>query len=177
MLYPTPVVLATSIEKGKKPNVCTLAWTGVLCSDPPQIGISVRPSRYSCDLIKDSGEFVANIPTADIVEETDYCGVVSGRDVDKFEETGFSEVSAEMVEPPLIGECPVNLECKVEDTVGLGSHILFIGRIVRIDVDEDVIGTSSDIDFEGLKPITWNPISREYYSLGKPLGKYGFSKN
>lgn len=176
LLYPTPVVLATSVNEKKKPNVCTLAWTGVLCSNPPQMGISIRPSRYSHGLIEETGEYVANIPAADIVEETDYCGMVTGEKVDKFKITTLTPVPAERVKPPLIKECPINLECKVGEVRNLGSHDLFIGEIVNVDIDKDVMKSSDDIDFEKLKPITWNPISGEYYNLGEAIGEYGFSQ-
>lgn len=176
LLYPTPVVLATSVNVKGEPNVCTLAWTGVLCSNPPQIGISIRPSRYSHGLIEETEEYVANIPTVDTVEETDYCGMVTGKKIDKFQKTNFTPVPAEKVKPPLIKECPINLECKVESVHDLGSHDLFIGEIVNVDVSKDVMKSPTDIDFEKLKPITWNPISREYYNLGDAIGEYGFSQ-
>lgn len=175
-LYPTPVILATSVDDKGKPNVCTLAWVGVLCSEPPQIGISIRPSRYSHELITKTKEYVVNIPTSDIVRETDYCGMVSGKRVDKFKESKLTPVKAKKVKPPLIKECPVNLECKVKDVIKLGAHDLFIGEIVNIDADEEVMDSSTSINFKKLNAITWNPVSREYWSLGKPLGEYGFSQ-
>ena len=175
-LYPTPVVLVTSVGENGRPNICTLAWVGVLCSDPPKIGISIRPSRYSNELIRKTKEYVVNIPTADIVKETDYCGMVTGKTVDKFKETKLTPMEAKKVKPPLIKECPVNLECRVKDIIGLGAHDLFIGEIVNINADEDVMASATSIDFGKLKAITWNPISREYYSLGEALGGYGFSK-
>ncbi|MEM2146090.1 MAG: flavin reductase family protein [Candidatus Jordarchaeaceae archaeon] len=175
-LYPTPVVLATSIDEKGKPNICTLAWAGVVCSEPPQIGISIRPSRYSHGLISKTMEYVVNIPTSDIVKETDYCGMVTGKNVDKFKETKLTPVKAKKVKPPLIKECPVNLECKVKNVIKLGAHDLFIGEIVNINADADVMDSPTSINFGKLKAITWNPISREYYTLGKALGVYGFSQ-
>ncbi|MEM3585997.1 MAG: flavin reductase family protein [Candidatus Jordarchaeaceae archaeon] len=175
-LYPNPVVLATSVDEKGKPNICTLAWVGVLCSEPPQIGISIRPSRYSHGLISKTMEYVVNIPTSDIVKETDYCGMVTGKNVDKFKETKLTPVKAKKVRPPLIKECPVNIECKVKEIIKLGAHDLFVGEIVNISVDEDVMDSPTTINFRKLKAITWNPISREYYSLGEPLGVYGFSQ-
>ena len=175
-LYPTPVILATSVDENGKPNVCTLAWVGVLCSEPPQIGISIRPTRYSHELISKTKEYVVNIPTADIVKETDYCGMVTGRKVDKFKETKLTPIEAKKVKPPLIEECPVNLECKVKDIISLGAHDLFIGEIVCVNASEEVMSSPTKINFGKLNPITWNPVSREYYSLGKPLGSYGFSQ-
>lgn len=175
-LYPNPVVLATSVDERGKPNVCTLAWAGVLCSEPPQIGISIRPSRYSHELISKTREYVVNLPTVDIVEETDYCGIVTGKKVDKFKETKLTPVKAKKVKPPLIKECPVNLECKVKDIIKLGSHDLFIGEIVNVNADADLMDSPTSINFGKLKAITWNPISREYYGLGESLGEYGFSQ-
>jgi flavin reductase (DIM6/NTAB) family NADH-FMN oxidoreductase RutF len=175
-LYPNPVVLATSVDEKGKPNVCTLAWAGVVCSEPPEIGISIRPSRYSNELISKTREYVVNIPTSDIVQETDYCGMVTGRKVDKFKETKLTPVKAKKVKPPLIKECPVNIECKVKDIIKLGAHDLFIGEIVNINADADVMDSPTSINFGKLKAITWNPISREYYSLGESLGEYGFSQ-
>jgi flavin reductase (DIM6/NTAB) family NADH-FMN oxidoreductase RutF len=175
-LYPNPVVLATSVDDKGKPNVCTLAWAGVVCSEPPEIGISIRPSRYSHELISKTREYVVNIPTSDILEETDYCGMVTGKKVDKFKETKLTPVKAKKVKPPLIMECPVNLECKVKDIIKLGAHDLFIGEIVNINADADVMDSPTSINFGKLKAIIWNPISREYYSLGKSLGEYGFSQ-
>jgi flavin reductase (DIM6/NTAB) family NADH-FMN oxidoreductase RutF len=175
-LYPTPVILATSVDEKGKPNVCTLAWVGVVCSEPPQIGISIRPSRYTHELISKTKEYVVNVPTADIVKETDYCGIVTGKKVDKFKETGLTPVKAKKVKPPLIEECPVNMECKVKNIINLGAHDLFIGEIVNVNANEDVMDSPTSINFEKLKPITWNPISSEYHSLGKRLGTYGFSK-
>jgi len=176
LIYPTPVVLVTSVDEGGRPNICTLAAVGILCGKPPHIGISIRPSRFSHGLISKTKEFVVNIPTTRIVKETDYCGVTSGRAVDKFKEAKLTQMRARKVRPPIIKECPVNLECKLKDIVRLGSHDLFIGEVVNVDVDESVVASSGKIDYEKLNPITWNPITEEYHSLGKVLGSEGFQK-
>jgi flavin reductase (DIM6/NTAB) family NADH-FMN oxidoreductase RutF len=175
-LYPTPVILVTSVDKDEKPNIITLAWAGNLCSVPPQIGISIRRPRYSNGLIRKAGEFVVNIPSADIVRETDYCGTVSGKKVDKFKDTKLTPLKASKVKPPIIKECPVSIECKVKKTVTLGSHDLFIGEVVNIGVDENVLDQYRNIDFQKLRPITWSPLSRNYYSVGETLGSFGLSK-
>ncbi|WXG46683.1 MAG: flavin reductase family protein [Candidatus Atabeyarchaeum deiterrae] len=175
-LYPTPVILVTSVDESDKPNIITLAWAGNLCSVPPQVGISVTPQRYSNGLIRKTKEFVVNIPTEDILKETDYCGLVSGKTVDKFKETKLTPIKASKVKPPLIKECPVSLECKVKNVINIGSHDLFIGETINIDADENVVGQRGNIDFVKLKAVTWNPISLEYYSLGRRLGSIGFSK-
>jgi len=176
LVYPTPVVLVTSVDENGRPNICTLAAVGILSGKPPHVGISIRPSRYSHGLISRTKEFVVNIPTTDIVRETDYCGVVSGRTVDKFREAKLTQMKAKKVRPPIIKECPVSLECKLKDVIKLGSHDLFIGEVVNVDVDESVLGSSGNIDYGKLSPVTWNPITGEYHGLGKVLGSEGFQK-
>ncbi|WXG44099.1 MAG: flavin reductase family protein [Promethearchaeati archaeon SRVP18_Atabeyarchaeia-1] len=174
-LYPTPVVLVTSIDEGGKPNIITLAWAGNICSNPPQVGISVGPPRYSNGLIRKTGEYVVNIPTADIVREADYCGMVSGRNSDKFRDTKLTAIKAKKVKPPIIAECPVSIECKVRNIIALGSHDLFVGEVVNIDVSENVLDQRGKIDFKRLKAITWNPMTGNYLSVGESLGLIGFS--
>jgi flavin reductase (DIM6/NTAB) family NADH-FMN oxidoreductase RutF len=127
-------------------------------------------------LIRKAGEFVVNIPTANILEETDYCGTVSGRKADKFKDTKLTPLKATRVKPPIIRQCPVGIECKVKNVINIGSHDLFIGEVVNISVDDDVLDQSGNIDFKKLKPVTWNPLTRDYYSLGEKLGSFGFSK-
>jgi flavin reductase (DIM6/NTAB) family NADH-FMN oxidoreductase RutF len=174
-LYPTPVVLVTSVDGDGKPNIVTLAWTGVLCSKPPKIGISVAPQRYSHDLIRKSGEFVVNVPTTDILKQVDYCGRTSGRKVEKFKEAKLIPEKAKKVQPPLIKECPINMECVVNNFVELGSHDLFVGEIVCVDVDESLSKTGKNYDFSYLKPIVFNPMTGEYFGIGGRLGRIGFS--
>jgi flavin reductase (DIM6/NTAB) family NADH-FMN oxidoreductase RutF len=168
--------MVTSVDDNGKPNIITLAWTGVLCSEPPQIGISIAPARYSHDLIEKTGEFVVNVPTSDILKEVDYCGTISGRRADKFKETKLTQMKARRVEPPLIKECPVRMECMVKNIVQLGSHDLFVGEIVAVDVDEKVYQKGHKEDLLELKPIVFSPLKGEYYSLGKLLGAIGFSR-
>jgi flavin reductase (DIM6/NTAB) family NADH-FMN oxidoreductase RutF len=169
------VILVTSVDDNGKPNIITLAWTGVLCSEPPQIGVSITPARYSHDLIRKSGEFVVNVPTSDILKEVDYCGSVSGRRVDKFKETKLTPVKANKVEPPLIKECPVSMECMVKNIVQLGSHDLFVGEIVGVDIDESRSPEGRKEGLMGLKPVVFSPLTGEYFSLGQLLGSRGFS--
>jgi flavin reductase (DIM6/NTAB) family NADH-FMN oxidoreductase RutF len=168
--------LATSIDDSGKPNICTLAASGILSGNPPHVSISIRPSRYSHTLITKTREYVINIPTADIVKQTDYCGIVSGRVVDKFKVTKLTPIEAKAVRPPVIEQCPISLECKVKDIIKLGSHDVFVGEVVNVNVDENVTNQSGSIDYKKLKPITWNPITEEYHSLGERLGKEGYSK-
>ena len=170
-LYPAPVVLVTCGRE--RPNIITLAWVGTLCSKPPLLGIGVRPSRYSHALIKATGEFVVNIPTADMVKAVDYCGHVSGRDVDKFAACGLTPEPASVVRAPLIAQCPINLECKVVRTISLGTHDLFIGEVVAVQVDGSLLDEQGHIDYAKAKPFIL--LDDEYRGLGDVLGIYGYS--
>lgn len=175
-LFPTPVVLVTCVDEEGKPNIITLAWAGVVNSEPPTIGISVRPERYSHGCIKGMREFVVNLPSEEMVRGVDACGVVSGRETDKFHLTGWKAVPAEKVKAPLIDECPVQMECKVKQVISLGSHDLFLGEVVALHVKEEVQGERGRIDILKALPLAYCPGAREYWSLGKPLGHYGFTK-
>lgn len=173
-LFPCPVVLVTCLDSNGKPNIITLAWVGTVCSDPPMMGLGIRPQRHSYGLIEDSGEFVVNIPTKHILKETDLCGMVSGKDVDKFTETGLTAEPAEIVKPPLIRECPVNMECVVRKKIPLGVHHLFLGEVVCVHVDQDILDQEGRINFKKASPFVYN--QREYWSLYRKIGTYGFSK-
>jgi flavin reductase (DIM6/NTAB) family NADH-FMN oxidoreductase RutF len=175
LLFPCPVALITCGNVEGRDNIITLAWIGVSCSDPPTIGIGVRPSRYSKELIERSGEFVVNIPTEDLVARTDFCGMVSGRDVDKWEATGFTREPAKRVRAPMIRECPVNLECVLKESVNLGSHRLYLGEVVDTHIDEGVLNEKGLIDYAKATPFVYN--AREYWNLGRRIGTYGFAKD
>jgi len=155
LLYPVPVVLATSGDLGGRKNIITLAWTGVVNSEPPMVSISVRPARYSHDLIAQTGEFVVNIPKADHLEAVKLCGSASGRTTDKFAATGLSAVPATEVRAPLIAECPVNLECRVKQVISLGSHDLFLGEIVAVHVSQEVLDERGQIDPAKAHPLAY----------------------
>jgi len=174
-LYPTPVVMVSCVDKEGNPNIITLAWVGIVCSDPPMIGISIRPSRYSYKLISESDEFVVNIPTVDLAKQTDHCGMVSGRDVDKFKETGLHAKPSSKIKAPLIEECPMNIECKVRQTINLGAHVLFIGEVVAVNVDESILNEKGEIDYSLAKPFVFN--QGEYWSLKEIIGSYGYSRS
>jgi len=176
LLFPTPVVLVTCVDENGKPNIITLAWAGVVNSEPPMIGISIRPERYSHGCIKEAKEFVVNLPSEEMVRGVDACGVVSGRETDKFDRTGWKAVPAEKVKAPLIDECPVQMECKVKQIISLGSHDLFLGEVVALHVKEEVQKEKGQIDILKALPLAYCPGAREYWSLGKPLGHYGFTK-
>ena len=173
-LFPCPVVLVTCADSSGKPNIITLAWAGTVCSNPPTVALGIRPKRYSYELIEASSEFVVNIPNRSILKETDFCGVTSGRDVDKFSETGLTSEPAEKVKPPLIQECPINIECIVRKKIPLGSHHLFLGEVVLVHVDENLLNKAGRINFSKAAPFVYN--QREYWSLRGRIGTHGFSK-
>jgi flavin reductase (DIM6/NTAB) family NADH-FMN oxidoreductase RutF len=173
-LFPCPVVLVSCVDSTGNPNIITLAWAGTICSEPPMVGVSIRPTRYSYQLIKDTKEFVVNIPPAKFIQETDYCGVASGKDVDKFYETKFTPEKAQKVNVPMIQECPVNLECVLTDTISLGAHDLFLGEVVQVHIDENVLDEKGKIDFSKADPFVFN--IGEYWNLNKKIGSYGFSQ-
>jgi flavin reductase (DIM6/NTAB) family NADH-FMN oxidoreductase RutF len=171
-LYPLPVVLVTC--GAEKPNIITLAWVSTVCSDPPMVSIAVRPSRHSHQLIEETGEFVVNIPGEELLEVTDHCGQVSGREVDKFAEFGLTPEPASEVKAPLIAECHVNMECRVRQKLELGAHHVFLGEVVAVHVNEEVLDEEgSRVDYDKAKPFVLT--SAEYRGLSQALGKYGFS--
>ncbi len=172
-LFPLPPCLVTCGPR-ERPNVITLTWAGSLCSEPPVMGISIRPSRHSHPLVQRAGEFVINVPTADLLRAVDYCGSVSGRDVDKLAEMHLTPAPAQVVKTALIAECPVNLECQTVQTVRLGSHDLFLGRVVAVHVEEALLDAQGEVDLGRANPIAYG--SRGYWSLGRLLGRQGFAK-
>ncbi len=174
-LFPVPVVLVTSCLDEGEPNILTIAWTGIMSSEPPVVYISVRPTgRHSHRLIKESGEFVINIPSAAQVEAVDYCGTVSGGEVNKFKETGLTPMPASHVRAPLIAQCPVNVECRVRQIIPLGSHDVFLGDVLAVHYNEDILDEKGRPDFELIKPYGY--CSREYRLITKKIGHYGYSK-
>lgn len=178
MIYPVPAVMVTCgtyDDDGdtSKANIITLSWVGTICSDPAMCSISVRPSRYSHGIIKKNGEFVINITTKALVFETDYCGVKSGRDMDKFKKMGLTPVHAEMVKAPLIKESPINIECSVEEMKKLGSHDMFIAKVLCIHAAEKYTDRKGKFDLEKADPICYS--HGQYYNLGERLGGFGFS--
>ena len=136
MLYPLPVVMVSLADRDGRPNIITLAWVGTVCTNPPMVSISVRPERYSYPILKETGEFVVNLTTKELAFATDYCGVKSGRDVDKFKEMGLTPIPASEVKAPMIKESPVNIECKVRQILPLGSHDMFLADVVAVHADE-----------------------------------------
>ena len=173
VLRPVPVVLV-SCGHGEQANIITIAWTGILCSKPPSIGIGVRPSRHSHGLIQETGEFVINIPGDGMLEQVEYCGFVSGREVDKFALPGLTPAPGSAVETPIIAECPINIECQVSHTLPLGSHDLFVGQAAAVQFSPEVLDAQGRLDNNRLKPILFT--SDEYWGMGELLGSYGFSQ-
>jgi len=172
-LFPSPVILVTCADSSGKTNIITLAWTGIACSDPPTISISIRPHRHSNKIIEESGEFVVNIPTIEILEETDFCGIVSGKEMDKFSETQLTQEPAEKVRPPLIKECPINIECILKKKIPLGVHDMFLGEVIRVHIEQEILNKNGKIDFTKISPVAYN--QGEYWSLNKKIGVHGFS--
>lgn len=173
MLLPVPAVLVTVASTDGKDNIITLAWVGTVNSEPPMVSISVRPSRYSHGLLEETGEFVVNLPGADIVRELDLCGMVSGRDEDKFSLCGFKRIPASRVRAPLIDRCPVNLECLVRDKLRLDSHDVYIGEILAVHVDGGVLDEKGRIDLAKMRPVAF--AAGAYTDLGPKLSRMGFS--
>lgn len=172
ILYPVPVVMV-SCGTMEESNIITIAWTGTINTNPAMTYISVRPERYSYDLIKNSGEFIINVTNESLAYATDWCGVKSGRDFDKFSQMKLTKEKTELLSCPAIGESPINIMCKVKDIVPLGSHHMFVAEIVGAMADEKYMDEKGKFDFSATKPICYS--HGEYYGLGKKFGKFGYS--
>lgn len=174
VIYPLPAVLVSCGTTPETWNLLTVAWTGTVCSDPPMCSISVRRERHSYGLIREAGEFVINLTTRRLARATDWCGVRSGRDYDKFREMGLTPLPAAEVAVPIVGESPVNIECRVTQVIPLGSHDLFLAEVVHVQVDEALIDPATGkFHFEQADPIVYS--HGEYYALGEALGHFGWS--
>lgn len=173
MLYPLPVVMVSVADKDGKNNIITLAWVGTVCSEPPMVSISVRPERYSYNILRETGEFVINLTTRELVFATDYCGVRSGRNIDKFKEMQLTPVPADKVSAPLIEESPVNIECKVRQILPLGSHDMFIADVLAVHADTKYMDENNKFSLEKADPIVYSHGT--YMTCGEELGKFGFS--
>ena len=174
VLSPVPVVLVScGGSGGHKPNIVTVAWAGTVCSDPPMLSISLRPQRFSYGIIADTREFAVNIPSADQAKVTDWCGVKSGRDVDKFSEMNLTPLKGKTIEAPLIMECPISLECKVKRIVKLGSHDLFLATIEAVQVTEELIDKAGKLRLDKANLLAY--AHGEYFALGRRLGFFCFS--
>ena len=173
MLYPLPVVMVSCNRKGEKPNIVTVAWTGTICSDPAMVSISVRPERYSHDIIEETGEFVINLVTKDLTYATDYCGVRSGRDVDKFKEMNLTPLPSKMIDAVGIEESPVNIECKVVEVKKLGSHDMFIAEVVNVTGDDRYMDENNKFNLNDSDLVAYS--HGEYFTLGEKIGTFGYS--
>ena len=174
MLYPLPAVMVIVGNKQGETNIITVAWTGTICTNPAMVYISVRPERYSYQMIKESGEFVINLTTEKLVKATDYCGVKSGRDVDKWKEMNLHQVKAETLEySPLISESPVNIECKVVEIKELGSHHMFLANVTAVHADEAYLNEQNKFELNNTGLLAYS--HGEYLGLGKKLGTFGYS--
>ncbi len=173
MLYPLPVVMISVADKEGRSNIITVAWAGTVCTNPPMVSISVRPERYSYSILKETGEFVINLTTKDLVYATDYCGVKSGRDVDKFKEMKLTPVQGQFVKAPMIAESPVCLECKVKEVLPLGSHDMFLAEVVAVHADDKYMDEKGKFHLEKAEPIVYSHGA--YLATGETLGTFGFS--
>ncbi len=173
MLYPLPAVMVSMADKDGRNNIITIAWAGTVCTNPPMVSISVRPERYSYPILKETGEFVINLTTRELVYATDFCGVKSGRDVDKFKELHLTPLAASRVKAPLIGESPVNMECRVNKIIPLGSHDMFLADVVAVHADEKYMDEKHKFHLEKADPIVYSHGS--YFSCGEQLGTFGYS--
>ena len=173
MLYPVPAVMVSCKRPGEKANIVTVAWAGTVCSDPAMLSISVRPQRYSHDIIEETGEFVVNLVTTELTRACDWCGVRSGRDYDKFKEMKLTEYTSQYMDVPAIEESPVNIYCKVKKVEKLGSHDMFIAEVIGVTVDDKYMDEKGRFDLKAADLMTYS--HGEYFSLGKKLGKFGYS--
>ncbi|MGN0399313.1 MAG: flavin reductase family protein [Blautia sp.] len=173
MLYPLPAVLVTVADENGKDNIITVAWAGTVCTNPPMVSISVRPERYSYAILCETREFVINLTTEKMAFATDYCGVKSGRDVDKFKEMKLTREQASHVGAPLIKESPVSIECRVREIQELGSHSLFLADVLAVHVESDYMDEKGKFDLAKAQPMVYS--HGEYYGIGKKLGTFGYS--
>ncbi len=173
MLYPVPAVMVSCKRPGERANIITVAWAGTICSDPVMLSVSIRPERYSYDIIKETGEFVVNLVSTELTRACDWCGVKSGRDVDKFKEMKLTEYKSEFMEVPAIEESPVNIYCKVDRIEKLGSHHMFIATVAGVTVNDKYMDERGRFDLGAADLMAYN--HGEYFALGKKLGKFGYS--
>ena len=174
VLSPAPAVLVScGGTEGWKPNLITIAWAGNVCSDPPMLSISVRPERYSFEIIRTTHEFVVNVPSLKQARAVDWCGMVSGRSEDKFAGAGLTPALAQKVHPPIVLECPLNIECRVKESLELGSHTMFVAEVVAVQVSADLVDGKGRLRLEKCCLLAF--AHGEYFVLGRRIGKFGFS--
>lgn len=172
MLAPLPAVIV-SVGDMEKSNILTIAWTGILSTNPPRAYVSVRPTRHSYKYLKESGEFVINVPSASLARQTDYAGIYTGAKVDKLKRCNFTREESKEVAPPTIKECPIALECRVFEVIESGTHDIFLADIVNVSVDDSIIDKDGKICYDKADLFAYS--HGEYYRLGKKIGRFGFS--
>lgn len=173
MLYPLPAVMVSCQRPGEKPNIITVAWAGTVCSSPAMVSISIRKERYSYEILKDTREFVINLATRELVQALDYCGVRSGRDVDKYREMQLTVLPSKTVQAPGIMESPVNIECRVTEIKSLGSHDMFLAEVTSVTVEDQFLDENGKFELNRAGLIAYS--HGEYFELGKKLGSFGYS--
>lgn len=174
LIYPLPAVLVSAGDSPENYNLMTIAWTGTVCTNPPMCYISVRPERHSYELIKRTGEFVINLTTESLARASDWCGVKSGRDHDKFREMGLTPLPGVEVKAPVVAEAPLSIECRVKQIIPLGSHDMFLAEVVAIQADDRYIDPESGkFCLERARPIVYS--HGEYFKLGEVIGHFGWS--
>lgn len=173
MLYPLPAVLVSVADREGKTNLFTVAWAGTVCSDPPMVSISVRPERYSYHMIEETGEFVVNLTTEALACATDYCGVKSGRDVDKWSAMKLTPLKGGHVQAPMVAESPVNLECRVTRKLELGTHHMFLAEVLAVHVDETYMDENGSFRLNAARPLVYS--HGRYLGIGRELGTFGYS--
>ncbi len=173
MLYPVPAVMVSCQRPGEKPNIITIAWAGTVASEPPMVSISVRRERHSYEIIRETGEFVINLVTKELTFATDYCGVKSGRDMDKFQTCGLTPTPSKTVAAPGIAESPVCLECQVKETLELGSHVMFVAEVTAVSVDPSSLDEKGKFHLNDRGLVAYS--HGEYFALGEKIGKFGYS--
>lgn len=174
MVYPLPAVMVSTADREGNDNIITVAWTGTVCTNPAMLYISVRPERYSYHMLRESGEFVVNLTTEKLAKATDWCGVRSGRDFDKWKEMHLTRGKAEkLTYAPIIQESPVNIECKVTEVQELGSHHMFLAKVGAVQVDESYMNETGKFELNDTQLLAYS--HGEYYTLGKKLGTFGYS--
>jgi flavin reductase (DIM6/NTAB) family NADH-FMN oxidoreductase RutF len=170
LLYPTPVVVVGTYDKAGRPNAMTASWAGICCSSPPCVAISLRKARYTYGNIMERKAFTVSVPSEEHVKEADYFGIYSGKETDKFQATGLTPVKGSQVDAPYVNEFPLVLECRLLQTIEIGLHTQFIGEIMDVKAEEDVIGEGGVPDIEKVRPFLFSPEARVYHGVGKFLG-------
>lgn len=175
LLVPAPVILLSTVGEAGSPNIMGVSWASVACATPPMVSVAIRSERLSYSLIRETGEFVLNIPSASLLRAVDFCGTVSGQNLDKFAKAGLTPVPGLKVRAPLVRECPINLECVVRQSLVLGSHVLFLAEVVALRADQEVVEDGAII-VGRVAPLAYDPFGGDYWNLKEVVGHHGFSE-